>query len=607
MVRPLVESASLSSGEETRESAPDSNALALVLEQEAQAVLEATASETKTVETASEISQDVPPAVESAQLASSVEQKFESAPDSNALAQALEQEAQAVLEATASEAKTAETASEISQDVPPAVESTPLGSSVEHTAQASEQNFESTTDSSVLALALEQEAQAVLEATASETKTAETAHEISQNVAPPVESAPLGSSVEHTAQASEQKFESAPDAHVVALVLETTTSEPKAAEATSEISQDRAQPADSASPGSPVEAADSALAQELEQKAQAELDAVTPDAKPTETAEEASQAPLEARVESAPPSSPLESPDSARTQAFEATTPEPIPASSASQLSPALESEAQLLPDSNSQLLEAERAGIGAILASFSTRPARCLLGAPLKVVRPPAPRSAEWIKTPRPKIPAIAPTDPSIVSLTQGPQTPTLNGPSLPPELRCHTEGPPSQPEPSRKRTGPPWMVSFLIATGLVLGAVSVMQYINANRDAQPPPAASTQPGQTPRAASADSALEEHPLARFVEVSGVRITAGANHKPQLQYIVVNHSAKELTGLGIRLALRSASDSASGTPLFTVVSKVPALGAYQSREIRTDLDADLRVTSLPEWQSLRSEVQVTGH
>jgi len=103
-----------------------------------------------------------------------------------------------------------------------------------------------------------------------------------------------------------------------------------------------------------------------------------------------------------------------------------------------------------------------------------------------------------------------------------------------------------------------------------------------------------------------EHPFARSVEVAGVRITAGLNHKPQLQYIVVNHSSKELTGLGIRVAMRSASDPSSAPPIFTVFSKVPALGAYQSREIRTELDSDVRISSLPDWQSLRPDVVVSG-
>ena len=212
-----------------------------------------------------------------------------------------------------------------------------------------------------------------------------------------------------------------------------------------------------------------------------------------------------------PLGTPLESSDPSLAQA---TAQEPQGAvEAANQLSQTLESQEQL---------EAERAGIGMILASFSARPARSLLSPPIKVVSPPAPPVRDWIQTPRPNIPAAAPTDRSIVSFTEGPQLPTLNGPSLPPELRGHADAAPSQPEPSRKSSGPPWMVSFLIATGLVLGSVSVMQYVTARRDVQAPPASA----KADQASAGDRVLEEHPFARFVEVSGVRITSGQTTSP---------------------------------------------------------------------------------
>jgi hypothetical protein len=81
------------------------------------------------------------------------------------------------------------------------------------------------------------------------------------------------------------------------------------------------------------------------------------------------------------------------------------------------------------------------------------------------------------------------------------------------------------------------------------------------------------------------------------------NRKPQLQYIVINHSAAELTGLNIHLALHS-TDSPSGAPIIRVSSIVPSLGANQSKEIRTDLDAGLNAASVPDWHSLRTEILV---
>ena len=293
---------------------------------------------------------------------------------------------------------------------------------------------------------------------------------------------------------------------------------------------------------------------------------------------------------------------------LEAISPRPQPAETAADLFRASEVQAQIVLDSIAQQLETERAAIGVILASFSEKPATRLLGAPEEVVTAPAPPYLEWIRTARPVIVPAEAQDPAVASFSIGPQSPTLNGPCLPPQLQKLTENQPVQQRPSKSRNHlPTLMVSCLIATGLLLGAVSLIQYMSAERDAKPAASASVPtPSRSASAAPIDSAPSEHPWSRLVEVAGIRVISGANHRPQLQYIIINHSSKELTGLGIRLALRSGNDPPSSTPLFTVFSKVPALGAYQSREIRTDLDADLRASTLSDWQSLRSDVQVSG-
>src|SRR4029077_15470509 len=131
----------------------------------------------------------------------------------------------------------------------------------------------------------------------------------------------------------------------------------------------------------------------------------------------------------------------------------------------------------------------------------------------------------------------------------------------------------------------------------------LTANRAAKAAATPAPQAVQTTPGASTVGAFD--PAARFVEVAGVRLTNGPNHRPQVQYIIINHSSRDLTGLGVRLALRSVDEAASAARLVTVFSKIPALGAYQSREIRTELDTDLRSASIPDWQALRPEVLVS--
>ncbi len=288
---------------------------------------------------------------------------------------------------------------------------------------------------------------------------------------------------------------------------------------------------------------------------------------------------------------------------LEAIAPRPEPVETAEDIRRAAELQAQIVLDSIAQQIEAERAGIGVILASFAERPAARLLGAAEEVVTAPAPAFLEWIRASAPVILPAGPKDLEAAFITGGPQSPTLDGPCLPPQLKNLTENQTARQRPAKTRNRlATLMLSCLIATGLLLGAVTLLQYFSTDRDAK---AAATTASNSARTTSGagDSALA---WSRFVEVAGVRVINGANHRPQVQYIVINHSSKELTGLGIRLALRTGNDSSSSAPLFTVFSKVPSLGAYQSREIRTDLDADLRTSSVPDWQSIRTDVQVSA-
>ena len=102
---------------------------------------------------------------------------------------------------------------------------------------------------------------------------------------------------------------------------------------------------------------------------------------------------------------------------------------------------------------------------------------------------------------------------------------------------------------------------------------------------------------------VEEHPAARSVEVAGIRIVMGANKKPQLQYHVINHSASEITGLNIHIAVRSV-EALGDAPLCSVSSVVASLGPNQSKEIHTDLDSSVIPSAIPDWHSLRTEILI---
>ena len=257
-------------------------------------------------------------------------------------------------------------------------------------------------------------------------------------------------------------------------------------------------------------------------------------------------------------------------------------------------------------LSELKQAAIQTIQASFQEQPPALLLCAAEEVVAAPAPPAAQWLHAPRTVFLAKEPGYAGLEALIAGPQTPTLAGPCLPPQLQQLYAGRSLVQRPHKKRpAAPAWMLSVLVAIMVFLGAGSLLQYLSANRDAKAAsvPQAQAQPQISVPAPTPLPVAREHPGARFVEVAGVRVVTAPNRRPQLQYIVINHSAGELTGLNIHIAVRSA-DSSGGPPLFGVSSVIPLIGPNQSKEIRTDLDASVSAASIPDWQSLRTEILV---
>jgi hypothetical protein len=257
----------------------------------------------------------------------------------------------------------------------------------------------------------------------------------------------------------------------------------------------------------------------------------------------------------------------------------------------------------NAQLAAFE-SGIRAIMAGFEAPPVFALLAAPREIVRAPALPAAQWKRTPRPSIPWVRPGDRNSSALSAGPITSALAGPCLPADLRTLIETKSSKSGRSKKRGKiPAWPISVLVATGLFLGAGSLMQYL-ASRDAAVS-SASQRPVLGAAATSVAAVVDPHPFARFVEVTGLRVSADLNRKSQLQYLVVNHSSARLSDVVLKIAVRSTADSPGSPPLFSLSVVVPSLAPYQSKEIKTDLDAALRSTAIPDWENLRADVQVS--
>ena len=274
-----------------------------------------------------------------------------------------------------------------------------------------------------------------------------------------------------------------------------------------------------------------------------------------------------------------------------APPPEPLPEALLEPLAPEVLSEAMalqaelVLESMAPPNIAEEQFAISGIVASYQKQPTVRLLPPDSVEDAAPAQVFIQWMRMPKPHILHVPQKNLNHQDSLSGPQKPPLAGPCVPEALRSLTEQHGLVHAKARKKAGlPAWTVSFVIALTLFLGVGSLLQYLGANREAKA--AASTTPPSDASGSAVPAIVQ--PASKLVEVTGLRIAVNANRRPQLEFIVVNHSATALSGhRASNRRTRSASSNAgnAGTaPLFRVATTIASLGPYQSREFRAELD-----------------------
>jgi hypothetical protein len=150
------------------------------------------------------------------------------------------------------------------------------------------------------------------------------------------------------------------------------------------------------------------------------------------------------------------------------------------------------------------------------------------------------------------------------------------------------------------------LAAMVLFFVTATLFQYFSGNRNATAAVTPASQGAHPPASAAPPVTYSQGMLSSIVEVSGVRLVEGWNHKQQVAFLVVNHSGDMLSAISIRIDMRPADSAAASTTALTVNAVIRSLGAYQSREIRTDLKSDLPPSAFADWQSLRTDIQINN-
>jgi hypothetical protein len=102
------------------------------------------------------------------------------------------------------------------------------------------------------------------------------------------------------------------------------------------------------------------------------------------------------------------------------------------------------------------------------------------------------------------------------------------------------------------------------------------------------------------------HPLAKYLELSGYRITETAPGKLSIKFAVVNHSEADIGDLTLKIRLITTAAKPDEPPITEFEAKVPALGPQELKDVTATAATKLRIYELPDWQFIRAAVEITS-
>ena len=205
----------------------------------------------------------------------------------------------------------------------------------------------------------------------------------------------------------------------------------------------------------------------------------------------------------------------------------------------------------------------------------------------------------------AAAPAEVAAVPLPPAAPAPAAPTPAAAPPPAPYT--PPAVAPPPAYYAAPPqraplptWLLTVLFALafiGLGAGVYWLVQYFRGGSQAAAS-AVETVPVKGP--------AKQHPLQKYVEVTGIRFVQAANKNTEARFLVVNHSGADIADLAgtVNIWGRTAKSEEEAAGNFNF--KVPTLGPYESKEVTAPVTTKLKVYELPDWQNVSTEVQITS-
>jgi hypothetical protein len=102
-----------------------------------------------------------------------------------------------------------------------------------------------------------------------------------------------------------------------------------------------------------------------------------------------------------------------------------------------------------------------------------------------------------------------------------------------------------------------------------------------------------------------KHPLAKYVELTGFRLSESGTGKLKIKFIAINHSDADLGDLTVKVRLVTNAYKEGDEPVTVFESKIPSLGPGEVRDVNASGTTKFKLYELPDWQFLRADFDIT--
>lgn len=222
-------------------------------------------------------------------------------------------------------------------------------------------------------------------------------------------------------------------------------------------------------------------------------------------------------------------------------------------------------------------------------------------VQEPSSEPAAPQVETLQPAQPAFRSQPAQPIAQSPAPAASAPPSVSAPASFLGLGQGPSTQPAvlPAPRRGLPTWLLTLVFAAVFVGVVAGVYWLVDGGQSSSAKPAASV---EIPAAQPGGPA---NPYQKYIEISGVRFLQNAKKKPEVKFVVTNHSGADISGLAGNVTVwgrtqKSGKEAAGSFQFSTNVA------GWESKDLTAPLDTKLEMIELPDWQNVSTDVQVTA-